>query len=128
MLSAVVVPRLTHVLKSIPKDATSTARMKEVDDAHLTTWMTCVGEESLVADLPPLERDHLIASLDLPPQFKGVGLQSLIRAADEKLLGSWASITSDMITFLRSNDLPVYNKLADTLDAMAKSPIHYPRS
>jgi hypothetical protein len=52
----------------------------------------------------------------------GVGLQSFIRAADEELLGSWASITSDLITFLHSKGLPVYNKLADALDAMANSP------
>ena len=86
MLTAVVVPRLTHVFKSVLKDVTSTAWMKEVDDAHLTTWMTCVGGESLAADLPPIERDHRSASLDLPPQFGGVELQSLIRAADEELL------------------------------------------
>ncbi len=62
------------------------------------------------------------ASLDLPPQFGDVGLQSMIRAADEELLGSWASITSDMITFFRSKDLPVYAKLANALDAMTDSP------
>ncbi len=50
-----------------------------------------------------------------------MGLQSLIRAADEELLGSWASVTSDLITFFRSKDLMVYTKLADALDAMADS-------
>ena len=122
MLTTAAVPRLTHVLKSVPKDDASAAWMKEADDAHLTTWMACVGGESLIADLPPTERDHLAASLDLPPQFGGVGLQSLIRAADEELLGSWASITSDLITFFRSKDMPVYTKLADALDSMADPP------
>jgi hypothetical protein len=51
-----------------------------------------------------------------------VGLQSLIRVADEELLGPWASITSDLINFLRSKGIPVYTKLADALDAMAGSP------
>ncbi len=52
--------------------------MKDVDDFHLTTWMTCVGGDSVNADLPPFEREHLATSLDLPSQFEGVGLQSLI--------------------------------------------------
>ncbi len=121
MLTVVVVPRLTHVLKSVPKDASSTGWMKTVDDAHLSTWMACVGGKSLDADLQPVERDHLAASLDLPPQFGGVCLQSLIRAADEELMGSWASITSDLITFFRSKNLPVYTKLVDALDSMADS-------
>jgi hypothetical protein len=34
-------------------------------------------------------------------------------------LGSWASITSDLIAFFRSKNLPVYSKLADALDSMA---------
>jgi hypothetical protein len=83
--------------------------------------MACVGGKSLDADLHPVERDHLASSLDLPPQFGGVGLQSLIRGADEELLGSWASITSDHITFFRSEVLPVYTKLADALDSMGDS-------
>jgi hypothetical protein len=80
--------------------------------------MKCIGGETLDVDLPPLDREHLVASLDLPPQFGGVGLQSRIRAADEELLGSWASITSDLISF-RSKDSPVYTRLADALDSMA---------
>jgi len=57
------------------------------------------------AALPAPERAHLAASLDLPPQFGGVGLQSLIRAADEELLGSWAAVTADLITFCKSKGL-----------------------
>ena len=48
-----------------------------------------------------------------------MGLQSLIRAAYEELLGSWASVTANLIAFFRSNCLNVYDKLADALDAMA---------
>ena len=81
--------------------------------------MKCIGGETLDADLPPLDREHLADSLDIPPQFGGVGLQSLIRVADEELLGSWASITSDLISFFRSNDSPVYTRLVDALDSMA---------
>ena len=52
-------------------------------------------------------------------QFGGVGLQSLIQAPDEELLGSLASITFDLMSFFRSKDSPVYTKLADALDSMA---------
>ena len=76
--------------------------MKAVDDAYLSTWMKCAGGKTFDAALPLIEREHFAASLNLPPQIGGVSLQSLIRAADEELLGSWASITSDLITFFRS--------------------------
>ncbi len=46
-------------------------------------------------------------------------MQSLIRAVDEELLGSWASVTTNLIVFLRSKSLSVYDKLADAMDAMA---------
>ena len=88
MLSSSGVPRLTHVLKTVPKDASSTGWMETADDAHLSTWLKCVGGETLDADLPPIKWEHLVASLDLPPQFGGVGLQSLIRAVDEEIFGS----------------------------------------
>ena len=46
-------------------------------------------------------------------------MQSLIMAADKELLGSWASMTTNLIVVLRSKGLSVYDKLADALDAMA---------
>jgi hypothetical protein len=58
------------------------------------------------------------ASLDLPRQFGGVGLQSLVRAADEEIMRLWASITSDLIKFFKSKDLTIYTELADTLESM----------
>ncbi len=45
-------------------------------------------------------------------------MQSLMRAADEELLGSWASITADLIAFCRSKNQSVYTKIADALDSM----------
>ena len=74
MLTSSAAPRLTHVLESVPTDTTSSGWMKTVDDAHLSTWMKCIGGETLDDDLPPLDRELLVASLDLPPQFGGVGL------------------------------------------------------
>jgi hypothetical protein len=46
-------------------------------------------------------------------------MQSLNRVVDEELLGSWASTTANLIVFLISKGLGVYDKLADALDAMA---------
>ncbi len=81
--------------------------MQEVDSQHLSTWMECIGASVLHEDLDPHDRNRLAAELDLPPQFGGVGLQSLIRAADEKLLGSWASVSADVIAYFRTKNLLV---------------------
>ena len=69
MLTGSAVPRLTHVLKDVPKDASSTGWMKTMDAAHLSILMKSVGGETLDDTLPPIEREHLAASLDIPPQF-----------------------------------------------------------
>ena len=47
-----------------------------------------------------------------------------MRAADEELLGSWASVTTDLIAFFRSEGLQVYDKLANALDAMVDEESH----
>ncbi len=52
-----------------------------------------------------------------------MGLQSLVRVADEELLGSWASITADLISFCRSKGRGVYSEIADALDSMADIPV-----
>jgi len=63
------------------------------------------------------EREHLCI-IGPPTTFVGVGLQSLIKAADEELLGSWAAVPSDLITFLMSKGMPVYSQPANALDGM----------
>jgi hypothetical protein len=35
------------------------------------------------------------------------------------MLGSWASITADLIKFFKSKDLGIYNDLANALDSIA---------
>jgi hypothetical protein len=123
MLIGSTVPRLTHILKSVPKEQASTKWMQSADDAHLSAWRRCVGAEQLDAALQALGRAHLAASLDLPPQFGGVGLQSLIRDdADEELLGSWAAVTANLITLCRSKGLSSYSHISDALDSMVDSP------
>jgi hypothetical protein len=60
------------------------------------------------------------ATLDLPPQFGGVGLQSFIRVAYKELMGSWALFIANLISFLRSKGLSVYDRLAYALDGMQR--------
>jgi hypothetical protein len=122
MLTGSAVPRLTRILKSVPKDESSTTWMQSADDAHLSTWLECVGAEQLHDALPAAEKYDLATLLDFPPQFGGVGLQSLMRVVDEELLGSWASITADLITFCRFKGLSSYSKIADALDSMMDPP------
>ena len=119
MLTGAAVPRLTHILKSVPKDEASKGWMQAVDDAHLSTWLECAGASTLDADLSLQEHNLLSASLDLPPQFGGIGMQSLIRAADEEYLGSWAAVTANLTSFLRARGLDVYDKMANAMDSMA---------
>ena len=99
MLTGSAVPRLTHILKPIPKDEASKSWMQSADDALLSTWLDCVGAEQLRDALSTAENNYLAASLELPPQFGGVGMQSLMRIADEELLWPWASIIAELITF-----------------------------
>ena len=65
MLIGPAFTRLSHVLKLISKDQTSKPWMEEVDSAHMSTWMECVGASTVEADMAPAERQHLAASLDL---------------------------------------------------------------
>jgi hypothetical protein len=51
MLTGSAVPRLTHILKSVPMDHASIEWMQSVDDIHLSTWLKCVGAEQLDAAL-----------------------------------------------------------------------------
>jgi hypothetical protein len=67
MITGSAVPNHTHMLDIVPKDTTSTTWMQSADDAHLSTWLHCVGAETLDTALPATERAQLAASLNLPP-------------------------------------------------------------
>ena len=56
MITGSAVPSLTHILKIVPKDTTSTAWMQPVEDAHLSTRLHCVGAETLDTALPATGR------------------------------------------------------------------------
>ena len=45
-------------------------------------------------------------------------MQSLERAADEKLLGSFTGISASLIAFCRRTELPVYIAIAEALELM----------
>ena len=46
-----------------------------------------------------------------------------MRAAYENVIGSWASVTTDLVSFFRSKSLNVYDKLVDVLEIMANEDI-----
>ena len=71
MLTESAVPRLLHILKSVPKGQSSEPWMEEVDKERFLTWMDCVGASSLHDDMNTNKCQQLSSSLDLPPQFGG---------------------------------------------------------
>jgi hypothetical protein len=62
--------------------------------------------------------DQLTDLFDLPPAYGGIGLQTLERAADEELLGSFAGIAASLIAFCSRTELPVYIVIAEALESM----------
>jgi hypothetical protein len=119
MLTGAAGQRLTHLLKSIRKNPQTVLWMKEMDAAHVSTWLHCLTASSdLEYALDPSAKDSLTGLLDLPPSYGGIGLQSLERAADEEFLGSFASISASLISFCRRTALPVYMEIAVAIESM----------
>ena len=77
-----------------------------------------IASTDLEHALAPPALDQLSDLLDHPPAYGGIGLQSLERAADEELLGSFAGISASLITFCRRTELPVYIAIAEALESM----------
>jgi hypothetical protein len=72
--------------------------MKEMYAAHVSTSLHCLtASANLEHALGPHALDQLSGLIDLPPAYGGIGLQSLERAADEELLGSFAGISASLI-------------------------------
>ena len=67
MLTRAAIPRLSHIIKSVPKDSSCIEWIKLVDDADLSNWLNCVRAITLDPVLTYRERKHLSSSLDLPP-------------------------------------------------------------
>jgi len=90
MLTWTVGPRLTHEPKPVEKNPRTKRWMKEMDEAHVSSWLHClIASPDMGNALNNGERDHLSASLDLPISYGVSGLNSLSRSADEKFLGSF---------------------------------------
>jgi hypothetical protein len=90
-----------------------------MDTAHVSTWLHCLTASPVLEHaLSPTEWNSLTEWLDLPPSYGGSGLNSLVRSADEELLGSFAGIAASLISFCRKTELPIYITLAQALEAM----------
>ncbi len=88
-----------------------------MDEAHLAAWLHCLtASDVLEKDLRPQGRKSLSELLDLPASYGGAGLQSLEVAADEELLGSFASVATTLISFCRNTDTQAYMRIADALE------------
>jgi len=119
MLTGAAGPRLTHLLKSMEKNSSTEAWMKEMDSAHLSTWLHCLtSSPDLDYALETEEHHQLTDWLDLSPSYGGIELNSLARSADEKFVGSFAGIASSLIEFCRKTELPVYIGIAEALEAL----------
>ena len=66
-------------------------------------------------DLGAEKRTGLKDLLDLPTSYGGAGLQSVISAADEEFLGSFAGIATPLISFCTSTELPAYIRISKAL-------------
>ncbi len=100
MLKGAIVPRLSHILKSIQKNQRTAPWIKEMDIVHLSTWLHCLtSPKDLENDMEDPTRELLGDLLDLPPSYGGAGLHSLENDADEEFLGSYAGITSSLKSF-----------------------------
>ena len=100
MLTGAVGPHLTHMLKSVERNPRTERWMKEMDEAHVSSWLHCLtASPDLGNALDTGERDQLSAWLDLPSFYGGSGLNSLSRSADEEFLGSFAAIFAYLIAF-----------------------------
>ena len=111
--------KLIYLMKTVQKNPQTALWMREMDDAHVSTWLHCLAASTdLENALGPLARDQITGLLDLPPAFGGIGLQSLERSAIKELLGSFAGISSSLIFFCRSTELPVYISITEALEGM----------
>ena len=119
MLTRAASHKLIYFLKSVQKNPMTAQWMREMDDAHVSTWLHCLtASNNLEYAIGPSARDQLAGLIDLPLAMGGIGMQSLERSADEELLGSFAGISASLISFCRSTELPVYIAIAEALESM----------
>ena len=117
MLKGAIVPRLSHILKYVQKNNHTVGWMAEIDGAHLSASLHCLtASEVLKNDLGSEGRGNLLGLLDLSTFYGGAGLQSLVVAAEERFLGSFAGIAASLISFFKNTEMPVYIRIAEALE------------
>ena len=100
MLKGVASQKLVYLLKIVQKKPQTVSWMREMDDAHVSSWLHCLSTSTdLEHDVSPLARDQLTGLTNLPPTFGGIGLQTMERSTDEELLGSFAGICVYLVSF-----------------------------
>ena len=68
MLTRAAGPRLTHLLKFVGRNSSTEAWMKEMNSAHVSTWLHCLtSSPDLDYALEPEVHHQLTDWLDLPP-------------------------------------------------------------
>jgi hypothetical protein len=93
--------------------------MREMDGAHLSAWLHCLtASEDMELALGAEGRSQLSDLLDLPPSYRGAGLQSLEDSADEEFLGSFDAIAAALISFCRKTEQHVYIRIAEALESL----------
>jgi hypothetical protein len=93
--------------------------MKEMDKAHVLTWLHCLtASPDLENAMGTEEIGQLSAWLDLLPSYWGGGMNSLSRSADEEFLGSFTTIAASLFAFFRKTELPIYIRIAQALESL----------
>jgi hypothetical protein len=120
MLTGAAVPRLTHILKSIQKNNPIEPWTRDMDAAHLSTWLHCLlASPSLEHAMDPEERRYMAEMMDLPPSYGGTCLYLMEKAADEELLGAHTGITASLISFCMKTETEAYIAIAEALEDIA---------
>jgi hypothetical protein len=119
MLKGASIPRLSHILKSIQKNANNTGWMKTMNEEHLSCWLMCLSaSRDLELALDPRALHQRVDRLDLRPTFGGAGIHSLINSADEEFVGSFAVIAFALVSLCKKTNLSVYIKIAEALEEL----------
>ena len=80
MLTGSASQKLIYLLKSVQKNPRTAQWIREMDNAHISTWLHCLtASTDLEYDLGSYARDQLARLIDLPPAMGGIGMQSLER-------------------------------------------------
>jgi hypothetical protein len=87
MLIGAAGPRLTHLLKSVERNSSTEAWMKEMDSVHVSTWLHYLTVSPDLDYALGLEEHHQLTDwLDLPPSYGGWDSTLLLAPLTRNLL------------------------------------------